>query len=49
MENNIEVRQMTKTYPAFRLDRVDLCVPKGSIVGLIGENGAGKKIGRAHV
>ena len=28
MENNIEVRQMTKTYPAFRLDRVDLCVPK---------------------
>ncbi len=23
MENNIEVRQMTKTYPAFRLDRVD--------------------------
>lgn len=33
---------MTKTYPAFRLDRVDLCVPKGSIVGLIGENGAGK-------
>ena len=42
MENNIEVRQMTKTYPAFRLDRVDLCVPKGSIVGLIGENGAGK-------
>ena len=42
MENNIEVRQMTKTYPAFRLDRVDLCVPKGTIVGLIGENGAGK-------
>ena len=42
MENNIEVRLMTKTYPAFRLDRVDLCVPKGSIVGLIGENGAGK-------
>lgn len=33
---------MTKTYPAFRLDRVDLSVPKGSIVGLIGENGAGK-------
>ena len=42
MENNIEIRQMTKTYPAFRLDRVDLSVPKGSIVGLIGENGAGK-------
>ena len=42
MENNIETRQLTKTYPAFRLDRVDLSVPKGSIVGLIGENGAGK-------
>ena len=42
MEINIEIRQMTKTYPAFRLDRVDLSVPKGSIVGLIGENGAGK-------
>lgn len=42
MKNNIEIRQMTKTYPNFRLNCVDLAVPKGSIVGLIGENGAGK-------
>ncbi|WP_110930271.1 ABC transporter ATP-binding protein [Paenibacillus bouchesdurhonensis] len=38
----LELRGVTKTYPNFTLDNVSFCVPKGSIVGLIGENGAGK-------
>ena len=33
---------VTKRYPDFTLDRVSFQVPRGSIVGLIGENGAGK-------
>ena len=40
MENLIEVRGLCKHYPGFRLEQVDLTVPAGSIVGLIGENGA---------
>ena len=42
MTNAIEVRGLCKEYGDFRLDRVDLTVPCGAIVGLIGENGAGK-------
>lgn len=38
----LEIRGLTKNYPGFQLDHVDLTVPAGSIVGLIGENGAGK-------
>lgn len=32
----------TKHYKTFALGPVDLAVPAGSILGLIGENGAGK-------
>ena len=42
MENILEVRGLTKTFPGFRLDSISFSVPSGSIVGLIGENGAGK-------
>ena len=42
MENNILVRDLTKRFPDFTLDRVSFRVPKGRIVGFIGENGAGK-------
>ena len=42
MENNILVRDLTKRFPDFTLDRVSFQVPKGRIVGFIGENGAGK-------
>lgn len=42
MENAIELTQLTKTYPGFTLDKLTLSLPKGSILGLIGENGAGK-------
>ncbi len=38
----LEIRDLDKTYPGFALHGVDLTVPAGSIVGLIGENGAGK-------
>lgn len=36
------VSGLTKTYKDFTLDQVSFTVPSGSIVGLIGENGAGK-------
>ena len=41
MTNALTVSGLTKTYPDFVLDQVSFSVPNGSIVGLIGENGAG--------
>ena len=40
--NNIEIKNVTKKYDGFLLDKISFDVPAGSIVGLIGENGAGK-------
>ncbi len=42
MENAIVVRDVTKRYKEFTLDHVSFQVPQGSIVGFVGENGAGK-------
>ena len=42
MNNALTISGLTKTYPDFVLDHVSFNVPSGSIVGLIGENGAGK-------
>ncbi len=42
MNNALTISGLTKTYPDFVLDHVSFSVPRGSIVGLIGENGAGK-------
>ena len=42
MTNALEISGLTKTYPDFVLDHISFTVPSGSIVGLIGENGAGK-------
>ena len=41
-KNNILVRDLCKQFDRFLLDHVSFQVPKGRIVGFIGENGAGK-------
>lgn len=40
--NAIEIRDLTKSYGDFTLDRLNLELPAGAIMGLVGENGAGK-------
>ncbi|MDD6012612.1 MAG: ABC transporter ATP-binding protein [Oscillospiraceae bacterium] len=40
--NALEIKDLTKTYPGFVLDHLNLTLPCGCIMGLIGENGAGK-------
>ena len=40
--NALEVRDLTKHYKNFTLDRLSFDLPMGSVLGLIGENGAGK-------
>ena len=42
MDNNILVQNLCKQFEDFSLDNVSFKVPKGRIVGFIGENGAGK-------
>lgn len=42
MEYSIDVKNITKKYKDFTLDNVSLKLPKGCIMGLIGENGSGK-------
>ena len=41
-ENSILVKDLCKQFAGFALDHVSFRVPKGRIVGFIGENGAGK-------
>lgn len=41
-ENAIEIKGLTKQYDGFTLNNVSFEVPKGSIMGFIGQNGAGK-------
>ncbi|MCH5204067.1 MAG: ABC transporter ATP-binding protein [Oscillospiraceae bacterium] len=40
--NALEIRNLTKTFKGFKLDDISLTLPSGCIMGLIGENGAGK-------
>ena len=40
--NALEIKDLTKSYEGFKLDGLDLTLPSGCIMGLIGENGAGK-------
>ena len=39
--NAIEIKDLCKNYPGFSLDHVNLTLPCGCIMGLVGENGAG--------
>lgn len=40
--NAIEMRNVSKSYSDFTLKDINLCLPQGCIMGLVGENGAGK-------
>ncbi len=40
--NALEIKNLTKKFPGFTLDGLTLTLPSGCIMGLIGENGAGK-------
>ena len=42
MGNILEIKNLSKKYDDFALDNVNITLPKGSIMGFIGENGAGK-------
>jgi ABC-2 type transport system ATP-binding protein len=38
----IQCEAISKHYPHFQLNKVDLCVEQGSVMGFVGPNGAGK-------
>lgn len=40
--NTIEIKNLCKSYDGFALDNLSLTLPSGCIMGLVGENGAGK-------
>ncbi|MDE6156177.1 MAG: ATP-binding cassette domain-containing protein, partial [Eubacterium sp.] len=40
--NAIEITGLSKSYKDFTLDNINLTLPSGCIMGLVGENGAGK-------
>ena len=40
--NALEIKNLTKTYNQFTLDKISFNLPQGAIMGFIGENGAGK-------
>lgn len=42
MQNILEIRDLGRSYVNFRLEHISLSIPGGTIMGLVGENGAGK-------
>ena len=42
MANALEIRNLSKVYKDFSLDSVSFTLPKGCIMGFVGQNGAGK-------
>ena len=42
MQNILELKNVSKKYDEFELSNVNITLPKGCIMGFIGENGAGK-------
>lgn len=42
MNNILKIENLVKSYPNFSLNHLNLSIPQGTIMGLIGENGTGK-------
>lgn len=42
MSNHLEIKNLSKEFPQFYLKDINFTLPKGYIMGLIGQNGAGK-------
>lgn len=42
MENILEVKNLCKKYDGFELKDINIELPKGMVLGIVGENGAGK-------
>lgn len=42
MNNALEIKNLNKSFKDFNLDNLNLTLPSGCIMGLVGENGAGK-------
>ncbi len=42
MDNILQIKKLHKKYTNFSLDHISFSVPYGTIMGLVGENGAGK-------
>ena len=42
MENALEIKGLCKQYTGFALDNISFSLPRGAVMGFIGENGAGK-------
>lgn len=42
MENILEISNLSKSYDGFKLNNLNLQLPYGCVMGVIGENGAGK-------
>lgn len=42
IDYNLEIKDLTKSFTGFKLNKISLSLPKGYIMGLVGPNGAGK-------
>ncbi len=42
MENALEIKGLCKSYKGFALENVNMVLPRGCVMGFVGENGAGK-------
>ena len=42
MEKVLEINGLCKSYPGFSLKNISFSIEKGSIMGFVGRNGAGK-------